>query len=1181
MTTAEQEYESFEILIGAATEHGYPVSVIESPAGETENTIYCAFDSNDQEIQYGLELLASCQADADLVTAVGSEFFSKLFIEPIDALFRSSLAMVRSYNRYLRLRLRVEPPELHTLPWELLFDPDEQVNLGTAADISLVRHFPQRIPVRPTDVRLPLRLLVAMAMPDDIVALDVEREKAIIQQALNKDEKEQQVTIHFVENATPATLIEALRSFQPHIFHFVGHGFYEDGQAYAVLENESGRAQLISDSNFREICLSSRETRLVVLNACQSAVPVGSRSFVGLAPSLLQRQISAVIAMQYPIRDEAALIFTRHFYHSVATGFPIDLAISEARRSILVELGMDRPDWAAPVLYLRAKNSKLFSIVQPLQLQAIDIPVPPPPTPLPVTSGFVGREAELAYCHSKLTETGIAAIVGMPGCGKSSIAAQLALEFTKSAKVFWHDFRRNEGADVLIWKLAGFLAWHGQPSVWQMLHGVTHTANHLPPFEVLLDYVLQAMKGRGYLICLDDFQHLADDPLLEKLSERLHLAVLNGEIQLLIASQLLPNFVLAVHHKPLDGLSIVDTEHLLATHNVTLSKPLLTKLYSSTEGNPELLTLAIQLFGGEAAAGDIVERLIQVEDVKRFLLSEIDQNLSDTERETMNGLAILLGHPGTRDAVEEVLGGRNIRRALAYLLNRYLLQEVAIPANRAYLQHRILQEFYYDLLSRQERQAMHQRAAEWYGTEEFDLFKSALHYFYAGDITRAVSLATQDVWSLINLGQSSALNRLLQNFVPQRLGSTQRLQVKLAQGQILSFWGQSEAAKECYQEVLAQTDRYLDDTVVRSLRVRTYLGLGELLQLESPKEALTWLKHGLEISDGSDSQLGAGLHIAIGTIQMWLGNYQPAKTELQLGLASLPSAPSQLRATALENLGAIAVEDNGDFEQGIAYTLDALQIARQLYNHFKIAEILTTLGSYRFHHGDWSGALANLREALTLSEQIGSERAIAFAQITFGSICMDADQGNEEEAKAHLEFGLLLAQKTNQRIDECIALMNLGELNIRLNNLLLADDYLNKAEAMIIQIGNRHYLPTIYSSRAQINLSMDDNSSALTNALNAVSLARELGEEITLGTALRVLGQSYNALGQYTQALSAFTESAAILDGKYPFELARTQANWAKSLYACGDITASISLKQAAEIIFRTLNAMRDLATLE
>jgi len=54
----------------------------------------------------------------------------------------------------------------------------------------------------------------------------------------------------------------------------------------------------------------------------------------------------------------------------------------------------------------------------------------------------------------------------MPGVGKTALAAELARRHKRLNQTFWHSFHANEGVSVLIWKLAGFLAWHGQRELW-------------------------------------------------------------------------------------------------------------------------------------------------------------------------------------------------------------------------------------------------------------------------------------------------------------------------------------------------------------------------------------------------------------------------------------------------------------------------------------------------------------------------------------------------------------------------------------------------------------------------------------------------------------------------------------------------------------------------------------------
>jgi hypothetical protein len=57
----------------------------------------------------------------------------------------------------------------------------------------------------------------------------------------------------------------------------------------------------------------------------------------------------------------------------------------------------------------------------------------------------------------------------MVGVGKTTLAAVLARQCSDEDHIFWHTFHAHESIEVVIWKLAGFLAWHGQDELWRML----------------------------------------------------------------------------------------------------------------------------------------------------------------------------------------------------------------------------------------------------------------------------------------------------------------------------------------------------------------------------------------------------------------------------------------------------------------------------------------------------------------------------------------------------------------------------------------------------------------------------------------------------------------------------------------------------------------------------------------
>ena len=86
-----------------------------------------------------------------------------------------------------------------------------------------------------------------------------------------------------------------------------------------------------------------------------------NRAFVGVAPNLVRRRIPAVVAMQYSIFDSTAKLFADEFYRTLALGWPVDAAIQTTRNAISMDIGLGKPDFATPVLYMRAKDGVIMS----------------------------------------------------------------------------------------------------------------------------------------------------------------------------------------------------------------------------------------------------------------------------------------------------------------------------------------------------------------------------------------------------------------------------------------------------------------------------------------------------------------------------------------------------------------------------------------------------------------------------------------------------------------------------------------------------------------------------------------------------------------------------------------------------------------------------------------------------
>jgi ATP/maltotriose-dependent transcriptional regulator MalT len=810
--------------------------------------------------------------------------------------------------------------------------------------------------------------------------------------------------------------------------------------------------------------------------------------------------------------------------------------------------------------------------------EELPIPAPPDEEPLPIVEGFVGRESELERFSTTLRTAHMAVISGMAGIGKTTLAATLARQSAAPENIFWHTFHQGEGIEGIIWQLAGFLARRGQDDLWQLLQRTRLTRGQLPPTETLLDYLVQLLRGGNYLLCFDDLHLAGSDPKMDLFVGRARTAVIAGELSLIITSRRLPEYVTLVDTAFIDGLSAAAAQQMLQQRGVELPSELIDKLHERTQGNAELLSLAAEMLRSTQYPERLLDNLAEARDVERFLMSEINAHLSEFEPEVMDAVSVLclFGHMGTRHAVAAILDGQNVRRVIRDLCDRFLLNEHSREEGNEYSQHTLVQAFYYDGLSRRQRQAMHRLAGQFYQDEEPDPMRATIHYERAGETQLALQLVFENVWELLNLGHGPALVELLGRIPRPQVVPEQWLQVKMAQGQVLAFLGVSGEAQASYQEALSLLANQPNSTAVRRQRARAYRGLGELLQQESPEDALTWLRRGLAEDVTIEPTEEAGLYIAIGTIEMWLGRYDEAAMALENGLALLPDGPSQLRATALQNLGVVAVEFEGDVDKGVALALEALQISRVMRDHFKTAEILNTLGSYRYQAGDWSGAMADFLQAKSLSEQVGSEKALAYSSMTLGTAYIDL--GDNEEAESHLQQGLRLARKTNQLYDACFCLIALSDLKGRQHEWALARDHLLEVEELADQLEIQWFVPIILRGFAQVKQASGELLAAYVDAQRAVDMTGESGEAVQLGISQRVLAEIALELGRAAEAMDLFETSAAILDDNYPYEAARTQAQWGRMLIADGDMEEGLLLLEQAQATFQRLGARRDLA---
>ncbi len=374
-----------ELDIGRHGERGhYQVRVVRSPAGGDQREEFVldidALLRNRPQLEASI-LSSAIGARRVMSTAekpvleVGQHLFETVFTRSVYGAYRASLGVAQQQGERLRVVLRLSEPELAALPWEALFDPERQSYV--CRQEPMVRRIPAQFnPRAPLQVTPPLQVLAIVASPRGLVPLDVELERANLEEALSELTAAGLVSITWVEPATWRSVHRHLLSGHWHVVHFIGHGDYDDTRDEGVLAfvGSDGRADMIEAGRFADLLGEADPTpRLVVLNACSSGESGGNDMLSATAPALVHSGIEAVAAMQFAVSDDAAIAFAQGFYTAVAHSRGVDEAARSGRIAILGAAGS--LEWLTPVLYLRGDSTHPL-VVAPLA--ARDSPAPAP-----------------------------------------------------------------------------------------------------------------------------------------------------------------------------------------------------------------------------------------------------------------------------------------------------------------------------------------------------------------------------------------------------------------------------------------------------------------------------------------------------------------------------------------------------------------------------------------------------------------------------------------------------------------------------------------------------------------------------------------------------------------------------------------------------------------------------------
>lgn len=225
---------------------------------------------------------------------------------------------------------------LATLPWEFLCDPEDRFLVLTPG-LMLSRSLPPGVTARRTAATTDVvRVLpvVGETESDWLGPVDYE---PVLEALATVDGKAGIEILEPEIQVTAAGLATAVAHTRPHVLHYIGHGRFDErsGKGAVALKGEDGATRWVDEDDLADrLCTPEWTPTVVVLHACEGGSTDYEYRYAGLAPTLVRRGVHSVVAMQYPLTNETANLFSTTLYDALAREQYLDEAVQTARHAI-------------------------------------------------------------------------------------------------------------------------------------------------------------------------------------------------------------------------------------------------------------------------------------------------------------------------------------------------------------------------------------------------------------------------------------------------------------------------------------------------------------------------------------------------------------------------------------------------------------------------------------------------------------------------------------------------------------------------------------------------------------------------------------------------------------------------------------------------------------------------------
>lgn len=320
----------------------------------------------------------------------------------------------------------------------------------------------------------------------------------------------------------------------------------------------------------------------------------------------------------------------------------------------------------------------------------------------------------------------------------------------------------------------------------------------------------------------------------------------------------------------------------------------------------------------------------------------------------------------------------------------------------------------------------------------------------------------------------------------------------------------------------------LKTSQVDSVKLHTYIELGDLFRKTDYDSALYYYQAGLNHSKSVGYDLGVGRALfSISCIISYQGAYLVSIDTLEVVLKIYQHAGYSKGISHVYNSLGVNFYNLSNYDTARYYYSASLSMNTKMQDSIAMATSYTNLGVVDYVQSNYDDALEHFIKAMEIRDKIGSNFSRASIYMKIALIYNHLN--NPSNSYDYLVKAVDLYNKEGALLDKAKAMINLSNTYYTMDSIEMYKKTLFEANRIVQKVGNKRTLATVNVAIGHVFMRENNLDSALVHFYKALDIIKALNQQRELSNLYVNIGEVFFKLADYDAAIEYFNSSLGIM----------------------------------------------------